>query len=294
MKKSYEKNIDQLDKKHSTQAVHEFMSSVDSARSYFNNLLYVMGSELEYTKLTDDILEPIKEPTKLSNQLAKGFINEVKRQHLHLLQGDGYYRIETDANYILNKYGKYIKGDFKEYMNLAAQQQTEPIFDKKTAMYNLDRIRDYLVLIENSRDRWSEGDYAEDFTNMEISLYEAMFSVSHATFFDRKVENEGTDNETWTYTLKNDIRKQYEQLIEKNGDMPFAKELGDFMKVLKENNYELNDKVDSFLKDLFTKKFGDRLSKGITPNSGTTIDPNSSPEGNTATTTESSAETPAQ
>ena len=256
IEKELQANIDRLDKEHSTKAVREFMKSIEDTSSYFYQLLYVMGPELEYTKSVDNVKNPVEDIDKISNEFAKGYIQEMKRQFMYVFSGDGYYYLEPDATYVLDNYGKYLHGDYKDYINLSAKQQTEPIFDSVNSRYNLDRVRDDLVYIDNSRDRWSGGDYEEDFKQMERELYEVMFGVSHGTFYDLNVENNGEENEEWTYTLKDEIRKKYEDIVKEDNDMPFAKDLKEFLDVLKEHDYQYNEEIDSFLADMFAEKFG--------------------------------------
>jgi hypothetical protein len=255
IEKELRKNIEQLEKENSTRLVREFMSSIQSTSSYFSQLLYVMGSELEYVKLVDEIKDPLKDKNKISSKLVTGFIDEIERQYLNFKPMDGYYYIEPDASYVLKKYGEYIHGDYKDYLNLSAKQQTEPIFDQEKGMYVIDRVEEDLAYINNSRDRWSDGEYAEDFKDMEVMLYETLFSVNHATFFDLTIENKDKENEEYIYTLKDEIRKKYETIILETSDKTLAKELEEFLNVLKENDYQLNDKVEAFLEEMFTEKF---------------------------------------
>lgn len=269
IEKELRKSIDQLNKEQSTKVVREFMNSINSTSSYFAEMLNVMGPELDYAKLTDKIDNLVTDQDKISSHLVSGFMDEINRQHLSMqLRGDGYY-IQPDANYVLRKYGSYVQGDYKDYLNLEAKQQTDPLFDDKKQMYDINRVKEDLEYIDNSRDRWSKGDYADDFKEMELNLYEIMFSVNHSTFFNMKVENQGKENETYTYTLKDDIKKKYEGIIQENPNSTLSKELDSFLKVLKDNKYQLNDKVDDYLKDMFNKKFGDLLNASTTQTDST-------------------------
>lgn len=249
------KYIDELDKESSTRMVREFMESINSASNYFAQVLYFMGPEMEYAKEVDQVENPAKNVNDLSSDFVKGYLKEAKRQHLVLKPLSGHYYIEPNAKYVLDEYGSYIHGDYKDFLNLAVKQQTDPIFDEEKEMYNVARLKEDLESIALSRDRWSEGGYAEDFKGMEKLLYETLFSVNHTTFFDLKIENEGTDKEEYIYTLKDDIRKELESLILQNSETTLSKETEEYLNVLKDNNYQLNDKVEAYLEDFFEEKF---------------------------------------
>lgn len=248
-------NIEDLDKDSSTKVVREFMTSINSVSNYFGQLLYFMGAELEYTKEVDNIEDLIKNADKISNNIAKGFLKEAERQYLIIKSLNGYYYIEPDAKYVLDEYGSYIHGVYKEYLNLAVKQQTDPIFDEEKEMYNVSRLKEDLESIELSRDRWSESDYAEDFTGMEQMLYEALFGVSHTTFFDLEIKNEGEENEEYIYTLKDEIREEFESLILENNETPLTKEMEEYLNILKKNKYKLNDEANEYVEKLLDKKF---------------------------------------
>jgi len=273
MEAEIKKNISQLDKEHSTKAIRELMTVIDESRFYFQGLLYFMGNELAYSQVVDKVDNPVQEADKITNEFAKGFIKEVQRQHVNVTMGNSYYYFEPDAAYILEQYGDYIHGDYKELINLMAKQQTDPIYDSEKEIYKLERIREDLVYLENGKERWMDGEYAEDFQSIEKELYEILFGTSHMTFYDITKENEGTDQEEWTYTLKKDVREQYEDIISKYGDMSFAKELQEFLGLLKKNDYILNEDIKSFIEDLMEKKFGKTTeSKDESPKTEETVE----------------------
>lgn len=251
-----------LDEEHSTRAVREFMNSIEETSMYFGQLLYTLGGELFYSISVDGIEDPVKEHDKLSNRLAKGYIEEMLRQYLKVRFIDSFLYIEPDARYVLDRFGKYTKGDYKDYLNLLAKQMEEPIFDDEKEMYDVDRLAEDLLYIENARDRWEDGEFAQDWLELERQLYEAFFAYSHATFFDEEIENEGTDEESYKYILKPEIREKYEQIMLSNKDTQLAKDIEAFLGVLDETNNVVNDKVDEYLTKAIDDRFGGPHSGG--------------------------------
>lgn len=250
-------SIASLDKEHSTRAVREFMNAIEETGEYFGQLLSSLSGEIQYALAVDGIKDPVKDRDKLSNELAKGYLAEMARQYLLVRYVDSYFYIEPDAQYVLNKYGKYVAGDYKDYLNLVAKEQSDPIFDDKAGMYDLDRLAEDLLFIENARDRWKNGEFVQDWSELERNLFESFFPYSHATFLDEKIENKGTDNESYTYTLKPSIRKKYEEIMLSNKDSRLAKDIEGFLAVLDETDNVVNDKVDNYLSDLIEKRFED-------------------------------------
>lgn len=247
--------IKQLDKKHATKAVCVLMNSISDTSNYFNAIFQDMENEILYSNYVDNVDNTMKNLNKMSNEFAKGYLKEAKRQHLYVIETNSYFFFEKNGEYIFDKYGDYVQGDYKEYLNLLAKQKRDPIFDYKKEMYNLDRIRDDLVAIDNARDRWEKGDFKAEFTEMEKTLYEALLSESHATFFDITVKNKGKDNEEDVYTLKKDILKKYKQIINENKDLTISKDVSNYLKVLKENDYKLNAKVNKYVEKFLEEKF---------------------------------------
>lgn len=250
-----EKKINQLNKEMATKVIREYVISLDAMSNYYGDLIYVLGPELEYTKEVDQIENIVEDTKKLSNLFAKGFLDEAKRQHLVITSLNGYYYIQPDTNYVLNKYGAYIVGDYKEFLNLAAKQITDPLFDNEKEMYSVKRLKQDLEAIELSRDRWSEGDYAEDYQGMEKMLYEALFGLNHTTFFDLEVKNDGEENEDYIYKFKPEVRKSFESLILENNETKISKEMDTYLNVLEENDDILNTEVQKYLETFFHEKF---------------------------------------
>lgn len=258
IEKELDEILPKLDKKHSTKAVRNFMYSIEEISVYFGELLNdFLGGEVFYSLAVDEIDDPIKDIDKLSNRLAKGYLEEMLRQYLLVQFNNKYFYIEPDAKYVLEKYGKYTEGDYKDYLNLLAKQIDEPIFDHDKETYIIERLAENLLYIENARDRWENGDFAQDWLGLERQLYEAFFAYSHALFFDEEIENEGTDEEYYTYTLKPEIREKYEEIMLSNKDTQLAKDIEELLEILDETNNVINEKVDEHLNKKIKKKFDD-------------------------------------
>lgn len=252
---SLKQALPKLDKKYATKAVRAFMNNIELTSDYYTELLYFMNPEIEHAKALDGIDDPVKDSKKITNKFAKGFLDEAKTQHLVLNPTGDLLYIESDANYVLEKYGSYVQGDYKDYLNLLAKEQTDPIFDTKTQTYKLKRLKEDLHYIENSRSIWEKGAFADDFKELEEKLYGLFFSKTQGTFFDSKVVNEGKENEDITYTLKDEAKKDYEAFIQEDKDNPLSKDIESYLKVLKKNKYQITDEVDQYMEKLFTEKF---------------------------------------
>lgn len=245
--------IKSLNKDNSTKAIRELVRSMQDVSDYYTQLLYFMGPEIEHTKGIDGIENPFDDRDKISNKFVNGYFEEILRQHLIVKPTDGSMYIEPDVNYVLEEYGDYTHGDYKDYLNIVAKQQTEAIFDEVKEMYVVERIMEDIQTIDNSRDRWEEGPFAEDFLEIEQRMYEILFSVSHGTFFDESL-SEDTE-ELPTYTFKKEVREKLESFILNNKDAELTKEIEAYLKVLKEENFELNEKVESYLSNMMEDKF---------------------------------------
>jgi hypothetical protein len=255
VEKKLKQSIGSLDDKHSTRAVREFMNAIKNTSEYFGQLLDTLGGEIQYSQAVDGVKDPVKDMKKLSNKLAKGYLAEMNRQHLLVKYVDSSFYIDPDAQYVLDHYGKYVTGDYKDYINLLAKEQSDPIFDDKSGIYNIDRLAEDLLYIENARDRWEKGEFAQDWSDLERSLYEIFFASSHATFFNEKIEHKGTDKETYTYTLKPEIRKKYEEIMLSNKGTDLAKDIEGLLNILDKTHNVVNDKVDKYISDLIKKRF---------------------------------------
>lgn len=255
IEKKLKPKMPQLDKKHATQAVRSLVSSMEKMRDYNIELMNYLYYELEYVKLTEDIDNPVKDYQKISNQFAKGYIKEMLRQHLLVTKTDSSYYIETDSKYVLDRFAIYVENGYKEYLNLVADEQKNPIFDDKKGIYVFDRIIDDLEAIDNSRDRWSDKDYASSFSSLEEKLYDLLFNNTHSTYIDITVENEGTDKEKEIYTVKDDMLKKYQAYAEDNSDTTLGKEIKEYVELLKKNKNQITDEVQDYVDDLMDKKF---------------------------------------
>lgn len=246
-----EKRIDELvgevDKETATKMIRELMESMELAASYFSQMLYVMESELIYASAIDESEALIENKDDLTNELAKGYLNEMERQKLIVKDINGSFFIEPDSASVLEKYGKQLTGVFKDYVNITASQQTDPIFDEEKGEYYPEKIRDLIVELDLSRDRWELSEFASDFETLETFYYGLIFGLTQGTFFDTNVENEGTEDEEVTYILKDKVLEAYESIILEDKNLELSKRLAAYVEVLKDNDYEMNDDVLEFL-----------------------------------------------
>ena len=238
-----------------TQMVRELMKSMEVSSDYFAQLLYVMENELAYTLAVDEVENLYDNTDELTNEFAKGYLEEMKRNHVQLNRQETSLSIEPDTEYVVNKYGERLTGVYKEYIQLSASQQTDPIFDEEKEMYKPERLRDLIVEIDASRNRWEGTVYEEDFIDLEIQFYQTLFGVNQGTFFDEEIVNEGEEDETFTYTMKPEIIEIYESFILDNKDLELSKELKAYIDVLEENDREINEQVMDYLEDFFTSKY---------------------------------------
>lgn len=255
------KKVSSLDEEHSTLAVRTLMKSIEDMSMYFGQMLFYLGNEIEYAQMVDQVKDPVKDKDKLSNEFIKGYFKEIERQFLKPKVLEGYLYIEPDAQYILDKYGTRIGDIYKDYLNLVAHQQKNPLIDTEKGRYDLERVAEDLLAIDNARNRWENTEFHDDWQNLERNLYEAFFSYSHATFFEEKILNEGEENESYTYFLNEEVRKQYEDIMLANKDTYLAKDIEKFLAKLDETKNEITDDIDKFIEDLVLQRYNDSDSE---------------------------------
>lgn len=247
--------IQKMDKEHGTKIIHLLVKSIEENVEYFYQLMPYLEYEIRYTNELDTVEDKVKNSDKISNRITRGFIEEMKRQHIQVTLEKDYFSFELDGQYILNKYNSFLKGDLKDYLQLMAKHQKTPIYDNKKKMFDLEVLREDLVFLENGQERWESGDMAENFKNLERLTYETFFGLNHTTFYDLDIKKKGDGEEEWIYTIKPDIKKQYQQIAQEYADMTFAKDLEAFLEVLEKNNDRYTDAVHQYLEEFLSKKF---------------------------------------
>jgi hypothetical protein len=163
----------------------------------------------------------------------------VYRNGMKFEMSEGTVYISDQPDFLHKNFGSYLSEAFQEYLAILKEEDAETYVDDACLLISFDDLGNRIIAWEDFMERYPEFEYS-DSIQKRYSLYLKIFL--------RGLENSPIFSYP-DYLLEPEIKKAYENFIQKNGDRESGRLVKDFFESLESEDFKKNDKVPQFYKD---------------------------------------------
>lgn len=217
--------------------VDGIISSIYNKRDKMDYQIQAFAYDMEYLERKQKVdFNKADDLGKIKDKVIKAFVEEAQNSHLKFVKQNNQYYLIVDLDTILNKYGKYMNNDLKNILQIRKNEQDKPIYDVSSQEFNFDVIRERIAYMnEHIIDKSSP--YYKQYIQYKTYYYDALFGKTHKMHLDEKGK------------IKEKVLKEYEKIAKE--DKYLKDDMQKYLKVLKTNDYKINNNVEKYLEELF-------------------------------------------
>ncbi len=181
----------------------------------------------------------INDPAAIPQTGTKALMEDAKNSGYKLIQADGACFPVIDYTFY-QSFGENITPEVLEYIHILEQNSEQPPLHNAALAVSWDELISRAVRQECFLEDYHNTKTAEKLT----SLYQA---YARLIFF-------GSDNtplfDTETGILKDEVKAAFENAVKSYKNSAIAKEIKDFLKILKKNDFRYTDEAEKFRENL--------------------------------------------
>ena len=235
------------------------VSSIEGASSMVNTFIYFLYENLDmYTRMIDvlqDDFKAIEKDLEVADtenivelkvpdeyKIVKSLLEELNNNFMILKKINNTYVLDVDFKKIRKAYYKYVDKDTLKYIDFRIGEDEIELYDANLDEYNIELLLSILDEICKNIENLEGVSQRQNWIQHLCYYLDIMFSVSQNTF----VDNENI--------MKNNIFDEISSQNSKNKESSLSSCINEYLKLLKNNNYDVSsDKVDEFVESVYEK-----------------------------------------
>lgn len=251
--KDFDNHVNGMNPSHVEQGIQILMDAGSSMSTYLDDTYTSISFYIENV-LDKKGVDPTKPKTYQNedNLLVKGFLDEINRDGLVLNYNNGSH--EYDFNYALyyTKYQQYVGSDYREYLKLASDSQTDSYVMKNEKSIDLKKLYERLLtgyeLVQKNKD----ADFVGNVQYLEELMYGDLFGISSSYIYETK-----TIDGKKVKVMTKHAQTSLNELLREYPKSAFAGDIREFLNDMDEHHYQQNDSVDGKIYEKLDKYFGE-------------------------------------
>lgn len=241
-----DKNIGKLDKKNATNVINTYIFNLYQVNTEYINILNEIKPMID-TVTQEKKIDVTKNENinKLEDGIVKGFLQELKKNHLILRRDADNYYISVDMQYILDTYGDRLSTDLTDFIKFRIEEDKTQVFNSDTQTFNLDEVAKRINEIEQSEKKYKDSTYFTQWESTKKYYYDIMFQTNHQFFIDKDGK------------IKKDVIDDYSKYIKQYNGTELAKNLTKIYDILSKDNNASGGKYLQVTNEIITNTFKD-------------------------------------
>ena len=210
--------------------------------AYHKDILDKLDNEVsqDHGVNLNELLELLNNPKKLKKDpQAQELTDLMYYNGMKFEMTEGTIYITSQPDFLFDNFKSYLSEAFQEYLAITKKEDAETCVDDACILISFDNLGNRIITWENFMEKYSKFEYFDDIRNRH-DWYLKLFlnGLNNSPLFSYH-----------DYFLDPNIKKAYENFIQKNGEKESGKLVKNFYELLKSEGFKKSPKVNQFYKN---------------------------------------------